>query len=112
MNLMGKHCPYCRHLVHIEMGQKDGVCDRCKKLFIVKYHLTKIRLVKEFIPRDYEAEVLAFITRKGKTFAGEIASYVGISKGLVSSTLRKLEAERKIVITPRGRTKWVTLRKD
>lgn len=40
----------------------------------MKYHLSKIRLNQVFVPRDYEAEVLAYIGKKKKTYAGEIAS--------------------------------------
>lgn len=105
----GKHCPYCRHLVFIEEGQKTGVCDRCMKMYIVKYHLSKIRLIKEFIPRDYEAEVMAYVARKRKTYAGEISSYCGMSKGLVSNTLRRLEDKGMIKVTPRGKTKWISV---
>lgn len=112
MVLIGKHCPYCRHLVHIEVGQKEGVCDRCYKTYIVKYHLSKIRLIKEFVPRDYETEILLFIAKRGKTFAGEISSYVGISKGVVSTTVKSLEERRKITVTRRGKTKWITLSKE
>ena len=107
--ILAKHCPNCRHLIKIEMGQTGGICDRCNKVYIVKYHLTKIRLQKEFIPRDYEAEIMAFITRRGKTYAGEISSYVGASKGVISKTLRKLEAKELIVVIPRGKTKWIIL---
>jgi predicted transcriptional regulator len=106
---LGKHCPYCRHLVFIELGQRDGICDRCEKLYIVKYHLSKIRLIKEFIPRNYEAEVMAYVTKKKRTYAGEISSYLGMSKGLVSNTLRNLEAKGAIKVTPRGKTKWISL---
>lgn len=105
----GKHCPYCRHLVYIEDGQKTGICDRCLKLYIVKYHLSRVRLIKEFVPRDYEGEVLSYVTRKRKTYAGEISAHCGMSKGLVSNTLKSLEAKGLIVVTPRGKTKWITL---
>lgn len=107
--MLGKHCPHCRHLLKIEMGQKGGACDRCTKVFIVKYHLTRIRLIKEFVPRDYEAEIMAYVTRKGKSYAGDISCHIGASKGVVSSNLRKLEAAGLIEFVPRGKTKWVIL---
>ena len=107
--ILGKHCPYCRHLIKIEMGDKGGACDRCGKDFIVKYHLTKIRLTKIFIPRDYEAEVLAYVTRRGKSYAGEISSHIGASKGVVSHTLRSMEAKGLVSVIPRGKTKWILL---
>lgn len=107
--ILGKHCPYCRHLVHIEEGDKTGTCDRCTNEYIVKYHLSRIRLIKVFVPRDYETEILAFIKKRTRTYAGEISCNVGMSKGLVSTTLRRLEDKRLIIVTPRGKTKWVTL---
>jgi sugar-specific transcriptional regulator TrmB len=91
------------------MGDKGGACDRCLKEYLVKYHLTKIRLTKIFVPRDYETEILAYITRKGKSYAGEISSHVGASKGVVSHTLRSMESKGLIKIVPRGKTKWVML---
>lgn len=106
---MGKHCPYCRHLIKIELGDTGGACDRCHKEFVVKYHLTKIRLTKIFIPRDYEAEVLAFIIKRGQSYAGEISSHIGASKGVVSQTLRKMDSKGIIKVMPRGKTKWVML---
>ncbi len=106
---MGKHCPYCRHLIKIEMGDKGGTCDRCLKDYLVKYHLTKIRLTRIFIPRDYEAEVFVYITRKGKSYAGEISIHIGASKGVVSHTLRSMESKGLIKFIPRGKTRWVVL---
>lgn len=110
--MLGKHCPYCRHLVHITFGDTDGKCDRCYNTFLVKYHLSKIKLAKTFIPRDYEAEILAFIRKRKRTYAGEISCNVGISKGVVSVTLQNLAARRIIIISPRGKTKWVTLQPE
>jgi hypothetical protein len=106
---LAKHCPYCRHLIKIEMGQTNGICDRCKRVYTVKYHLTKITLQKEFKPRDYETEILAYITRKGKSYAGEISYQVGASKGVVSQTLHKLEVKGLVQVVPRGKTKWIIL---
>lgn len=106
---MSKHCPYCRHLLKLEDGTKNGTCDRCEKDFIVKYHLTKIRLTKIFIPRDYEADVMAYVTRKGQTYAGEISCHVGASKGVVSQVLRNLASRGAVKVVPRGKTKWILL---
>lgn len=107
--ILAKHCPYCRHLIKIEHGQTAGICDRCMRVYMVKYHLTKITLQKEFKPRDYEAEILAYITKKGKSYAGEISYQVGASKGVVSQTLRKLEIKGLVQVVPRGKTKWIIL---
>jgi hypothetical protein len=107
--ILAKHCPYCRHLIKIEHGTPDGACDRCGKNYVVKYHLTKIRLVKEFIPRDYEAEILAYITKKGKSYAGELSSRIGVSKGVVSIALHNMEAKGLIQVVLRGKTKWIVL---
>lgn len=104
-----KHCPYCRHLVKINSGQERGLCDRCGNIYVVKYHLTKIRLKKEYIPRDYDAEVLEFLRKRRKSYAGEISSHIGASKGVVSQSLRRLEARKIIIFIPRGKTKWVHL---
>jgi Bacterial regulatory protein, arsR family len=112
--ILGKRCPNseCKHLVYIQTGQKDGNCDRCGKFFIVKYHLTKIRLIQEFIPRNYEAEILTYLNKKGRTYAGEISSHIGASKGVVSASLHRLEGKGLIIVTPRGKTKWITLPED
>jgi uncharacterized membrane protein len=91
------------------MGLKNSVCDRCKKMFLVKYHLTKISLEKEFIPRDYEAEILVYLNRKGKSYAGELSSKIRASKGVVSIALHNMEAKQLIEVVPRGKTKWVIL---
>lgn len=107
--ILGKHCPYCRHLIKIEHGRIKGVCDRCGKIFVVKYHLTKIRLQKEFIPRDYEEEILALIAKRGKSYAGEISYRIGASKGVVSAALHSMEAKGLIQVVLRGKTKWITL---
>ena len=107
--ILSKHCPHCRHLVYIQTGDKDGTCDRCLNPYIVKYHLTKIRLNKIFIPRNYEAEILAYLNRKGKSYAGEISSQIGASKGVVSTVLRSLHDRELIVVVPRGKTKWIFL---
>ncbi len=106
---MAKHCPYCRHLVHVEHGAKGGACDRCNHDFTVKYHLSKIRLNKIFIPRDYDAEVMAYVLRKGQTYAGEISCHVGASKGVVSQVLRRLESSGAVKVIPKGKTKWILL---
>lgn len=102
-----KHCPYCRRSVLIVMGQLSGSCTRCLKPYIVKYHLSKIRLNKVFVPRDYETEILRFILRKQKTYSVEITSQLGVSKGKVSVTLRALEEKNLISSYQRGRTRWV-----
>jgi predicted DNA-binding transcriptional regulator len=106
---LGKHCPYCRHLVRIELGDKGGACDRCNKDFLVKYHLTKIKLAKIFIPRDYEAEIMVYVIRKQKTYAGEVSSHIGASKGVVSAAVHSMERKGLIKIIPRGKTKWIVL---
>jgi sugar-specific transcriptional regulator TrmB len=91
------------------MGDKGGACDRCLKEYVVKYHLTKIRLNKIFVPRNYEVEILAYVARKGKSYAGEISSHIGASKGVVSNTLRSMEAKGLVTVIPRGKTKWVII---
>jgi len=106
---MSKHCPYCRHLLKLEDGTKNGTCDRCGKDFTVKYHLTKIRLNKIFIPRNYEAEVYGFIVKKRQTYAGEISCNIGASKGVISHVLKMLHLRGAIKVVPRGKTKWVML---
>lgn len=107
--ILGKHCPYCRHLVKIEIGDKGGACDRCTKDFLVKYHLTKIKLAKIFVPRDYEMEIMAYVVRKRKTYASEISSHVKASKGVVSNTLHNMESKGLIKVIPQGKTKWIVL---
>lgn len=106
---MDKHCPYCKHLLHVEIGAKSGSCDRCSKNYEVKYHLTKIKLIKLFVPRDYEADIMAYITRKGKGYAGEISYNIGASKGVVSVALKNLEDHGLLEVVPRGKTKWVKI---
>lgn len=107
--ILGKHCPYCRHLVKIEKGVKGGACDRCNKDFLVKYHLTKIKLAKIFVPRDYETEIMVYVVRKHKTYASEISSHIKASKGVVSNTLHSMENKGLIKVLPRGKTKWIVL---
>jgi predicted transcriptional regulator len=107
--ILAKHCPYCRHLVKVEHGELGGVCDRCGKIFTIKYHLTKIRLQKEFIPRNYETEILAVIAKKGKSYAGELSYKIGASKGVVSITLHNMEAKGLVEVIQRGKTKWIVL---
>jgi hypothetical protein len=107
--ILAKHCPYCRHLVKIEHGETKGLCDRCLKVYEVHYHLTKIKLSKEFIPRDYEAEILVYITRKGQSYAGEISSRIGASKGVVAIALHNMELKGIIQVVTRGKTKWILL---
>lgn len=107
--ILAKRCPYCRHLVKIEMGWKTGICDRCKKVFLVKYHLTKISLAKEFVVRNYEAEILEYLGRKGKSYAGELSIRIRASKGVVSNTLHTMESKNLIKVVYKGRTKWVML---
>lgn len=109
---MNKHCPYCKHLLVLPDNAIGGTCDRCHNNFLVKYHLTKIRLVKVFIPRDYEMEILNYIKKKNRTYAVEISSSLVASKGRVSITLRSLENQKKIKVIRRGKTKWIELTEE
>lgn len=105
-------CPHCRHLIQIQTDQKEGICDRCEKFYLVRYHLSCIKLAKEFTPRNYEAEILVFVTRKGRSYASEISVGIGASKGVVSQTLRGMISREVLIVKPRGKTKWVSIPKD
>jgi predicted HTH transcriptional regulator len=104
-----KHCPHCNASILFRSNVEPGTCWKCGKKYEVKIRLSKICLVKPYVSVNYEAEIIDFLSKNGKSYASEISRMIKHSPQAIRGHINYLVDQGILCEEQRGRTKWIKI---